>query len=182
MQMKKNIIADLLFMFGNFFRKIYQFYQKRYTLFSGITSGIFLFQFIHLFWLTTFVVWHRLFGFSIFNPNEFWQLAIIFVDYLEIPAIIATSYLYVHNLLRKYNKKDVFLLILLNTQWLHIFWISDEFVKNVFVSGQTGTILPVWLAWLAIFIDYLELPVMHDTIKKFIQSVSLKKYQYKQEI
>lgn len=31
--------------------------------------------------------------------------------------------------------------------------------------------LPVWLAWIAIFIDYLELPVIYDTIKEFIKAL-----------
>jgi hypothetical protein len=31
--------------------------------------------------------------------------------------------------------------------------------------------LPIWLAWIAILIDYLELPVIYDTLKKFYQSL-----------
>jgi len=152
----------------------WQRYHQKYSLYSGITAGVFLLQVIHLYWLTTYVVSYRLFGISLFNPNEFWQVIIIFVDYLEIPTIISTSILYIYSLRQNLNKKDLVLLILLNTQWLHIFWISDEFVEAIFIGGQTITILPFWLAWVAILIDYLEVPVIYDTIRKFIISLNKK--------
>ncbi len=150
-------------------------YQEKYSLYSfysGITAGVFLLQIFHLYWLTTHVVSFRLFGISLFNPNDFWQFIIVVVDYLEIPAIISTSILYVYALRKNWNKKDLFLLILLNTQWLHIFWISDEFIHDIFFGETAVTILPFWLAWVAIFIDYLELPVMYDTTKKFLNSLT----------
>ena|SRR3989344_5581940 len=154
--------------------KIYDFvksnFEKNYTLYTGITAGIFVLQIIHLYWLSTHVLAFKLFGISLFDPNTFWQFVIIIVDYFEIPAIIATSILYIHSLAKKWNKRDIFLLLLLNTQWLHIFWISDEFVISVFRGGYDETILPVWLAYVAIFIDYLELPVMYDVMKKFVRS------------
>lgn len=146
-------------------------YQKRYSLYTGATAGIFLLQIVHLYWLTTHVVTYKLFGTHFFSPNDFWQFIIILVDYLEIPAIISTSFLYIYSLRRNWNKKDLFLLILLNTQWLHIFWISDEFVETIFLGSKTSTILPFWLAWVAIFIDYLELPVMYDATQKFVLSL-----------
>lgn len=54
------------------------------------------------------------------------------------------------------------------TQWIHLFWITDEFVVDSFTGNGTNTILPIWLAWAAIPIDYLELPVIYDTMKKFL--------------
>ncbi|MBI3255992.1 MAG: hypothetical protein HYZ63_03405, partial [Candidatus Andersenbacteria bacterium] len=58
-------------------------------------------------------------------------------------------------------------LVFLNTQWLHLFWISDEFVIHTFLGEpHGGTILPTWLAWVAIMIDYLEVPVIIDTLRK----------------
>lgn len=149
----------------------WQKYKERYQIYSGLTAGIFLLQIVHLYWLTARVVWPQLFGISFFNPNSFWQLVIILVDYIEIPAIIATSILYIFSLRQKWNTKDLVLLILLNTQWLHIFWISDEFVVDIFLSRTTSTILPFWLAWVAIVFDYLEIPVMYDATKKFIFSL-----------
>lgn len=156
-------------------KNIWQAYQKRYRLYSGITAGIFLLQIIHLYWLTTHVVTYKLIGTHFFIPSEFWQFVIIFVDYMEIPAIISTSILYLYSLGKEWNKKDLILLLLLNTQWLHIFWISDEFVESIFLGGAPSTILPFWLAWIAIFVDYLELPVMYDTAKKFIFSIIIEK-------
>lgn len=156
---------------ASFFKVLFEKYKQRYALYSGITAGIFLLQIFHLYWLTTHVATYRLWGIHFFNPGDFWQSVIIFVDFLEVPAIISTSLLYIYSLREKFNKKDLILLILLNTQWLHIFWISDEFVESIFLGGQAMTILPVWLAWVAIVIDYLELPVMYDTTKKFVISL-----------
>ena len=143
-----------------FFGKILGEYEKRYSLYTGIASGLFLLQIIHLYWLTMHVVLHRAFGIVLFDPGYFLQLAIVFVDYLEIPAILGTSMVYLFSLKQQWNKKDFFLLLLLNTQWLHIFWISDEFVIDMFSRATSATLLPFWLAWVAIGIDYLELPVM----------------------
>ena len=145
--------------------------DRKYSIFTGFTAGLFLLQIVHLFWMLTHVVSFRLLGFSLFNPNEFWEFIIILVDYTEIPAIISTSALYIYSLRKQWNTKDLLLLILLNSQWLHIFWISDEFVESIFLGEAGSTILPAWLAWVAIMIDFLELPVMYDTTKKFIKSL-----------
>lgn len=152
----------------NFLTKFWSDAHKRYLTYSGFTTGLFLLQVIHLFWLTTHVVWYKLFGFSIFNPNDFWQFVIIIVDYTEVPALISTSILYILSLRRKFNVKDLIFLILINSQWLHLFWITDEFVEAMFTGAAYASVLPFWLAWVAILIDYLELPVMYDTTKKFI--------------
>lgn len=152
-------------------KNVWQKYGQRYSLYSGITAGIFLLQIVHLYWLTTHVVSYRLLGISLFTPNDSWQFVIILVDYMEIPAIISTSVLYFYSLSQKWDKKDFVLLLLLNSQWLHLFWISDEFVESIFIGGVPSTILPAWLAWIAIVIDYLELPVMYDTTRKFLMSL-----------
>ena len=54
----------------------------------------------------------------------------------------------------------------LNSQWLHIFWITDEFVVES--NESQATVLPAWLAYAAILIDYLELPVIADTVRKTV--------------
>jgi hypothetical protein len=148
--------------------KFWSQYEKRYRLYAGLTAGLFLLQLVHLFWLTTHAVWHRLFGYSLFNPGEIYELIIIFVDYTEIPALLATSLLYVNELRKQWYWKNFWYLLLINSQWLHLFWITDEFVIEQFM-GHSTVILPVWLAWVAILIDYLELPVIYDTIKKFLR-------------
>ena len=92
------------------------------------------------------------------------------VDYTEIPAIFTMTLVYV-DAWRKGAKVNAFLMLaLLHSQWLHIFWITDEFVVNVF-SGEGQTILPAWLAWAAILIDYLEVPVVFDTLIKLGRSL-----------
>jgi hypothetical protein len=53
---------------------------------------------------------------------------------------------------------------------LHIFWITDEVVVAQ-LTGEALVMMPMWLSWVAIFIDYLELPVIYDTIKKAILSL-----------
>ena len=66
---------------------------------------------------------------------------------------------------RGFALKPVLFLLFLNSQWLHIFWITDEFVVASNQNANTGS-LPAWLAYVAILIDYLELPVMYDTLKR----------------
>lgn len=111
----------------------------------------------------------RLFGMSYLQLNEFWRTILVIVDYTEIPAIVTTTILYINELRKKVRLTSIVLLILLNSQWLHLFWITDEFVINSFTGA--GTILPVWLAWAAILIDYLELPIIFDITWRFIGAI-----------
>ena len=121
-------------------------------------------QLVHLYWLTTHVVTFRLWGLDLFSPPPFWETLIIFVDYTEIPALITTSLVYINAQRQKANFKNLLYLTFINIQFLHIFWITDEFVLE--------TILPFYLAWFAIIIDYLELPVIFETIKKFFKTTN----------
>ena len=59
----------------------------------------------------------------------------------------------------------------LNSQWLHIFWITDEYVSAELAGAGAASALPGWLAWVAILIDYLELPVIYDTLKRLATAV-----------
>ncbi len=131
------------------------------------TALLFALQLVHLYWLTTHVVIARLTGVSYFNPSPVFQTILVAVDYTEIPALLSTSALYLHQLGKQFSWKIVWYLIFLNTQWLHLFWITDEFVINQFSAA--ATVLPVWLAWVAILIDYLELPVIFDTVRSAIR-------------
>lgn len=152
----------------------WQWYERHYLFNLGISSLLFLWQLIHLFWLSTHVVAERLTGVSYFNPEGVWNTLLILVDYTEIPALVGVSLVYLNQLRKQFDWKNFGMLIFLNSQWLHLFWITDEFVVNQF-TGRVPVALPIWLAWLAILIDYLELPVMYDTIKKFIIAVRQKK-------
>ncbi len=156
--------------FKTLVNSFFAWYERHYRLAAGITAGLFVLQLIHLYWMTTHVVALKLLGQSYFNPTGIWQAFILIVDYTEIPAILATSLLYIDALRQKWNSKDLLLLLALNSQWLHIFWITDEIVLEQYVHTSLVT-LPVWLAWIGIGIDYLELPVIYDTIKKFITSL-----------
>ena len=148
------------------FKKFWSWYNKNTIFNSGIASGLFTLQLVHLYWLTTTVVFLKLFGKSFFSPSPTFEFIITIVDYTEIPAIIITSFMYINELRSKFNTKSLLFLIFLNSQWIHMFWITDEFVIQKF-TDQAYIALPTWLAWGAILIDYLELPVIFDTLKKF---------------
>lgn len=149
-------------------KSFWEWYERTYTLNVSIALGLFLIQIVHLVWLFGSVVWARVFGTPLFEFAGLWQAVIVLVDYTEIPALLSVSLIYIDELRKGWDGKSALYLVFLNTQLLHIFWITDEFVVTAFNSG--GTVLPVWLAWVAIGIDYLEVPVMFDTFKKFFQA------------
>ena len=149
-------------------------YERNYTLNVGIASFLFIWQLVHLYWLTTDVVFFRLFGRSFFDAKGLWEYLLILVDYTEIPALISTSFIYIHGLTKNFLWKNIWFLVFINSQWLHLFWVTDEFVIQQFTNASVA-ILPLWLAWFAIFIDYLELPVIFDTLKKFFVSLRKRK-------
>lgn len=146
----------------------WEWYDNHPTLTLGVTLGLFGLQIVHLIWLLTSVIWTKAFGHALFAPHETFEKILILVDYTEIPALIAASLVYIDDLRKKISSKAIIYLIFLNTQWLHLFWITDEFVVSQFTQN---VLIPSWLAWIAILIDYLELPVIFDTLKKFISSL-----------
>jgi hypothetical protein len=143
-------------------------YDSHPTLTLGVTLGLFGLQIIHLIWLLTNVIWTKAFGHALFAPGEVFERILILVDYTEIPALIAASLVYIDDLRKEFSFKAILYLIFLNTQWLHLFWITDEFVVSEFTQN---ILIPSWLAWIAILIDYLEVPIIYDTLKKFIVSL-----------
>ena len=148
-------------MLKNISNKFWQWYEKHKTVGVGIAAGLFLLQLVHLYWLM---------GQSFWMLSDVGESIILIVDFLEIPTLIGVSLVYLNQLRKGFQWKSVIYLLFLNSQWLHIFWITDEFVLAKF-TGVSGAGLPVWLAWVAIFIDYLELPVIYDTVRKFLRSV-----------
>ncbi len=151
-------------------KKFWNWYEKNETLALGITTFLFVLQLIHLFWLFAHVIMLRLTGVSYFDPTGIWNFFILLVDYTEIPALIATSVLYLNEYRKTKSKKSLLFLLFLNTQWIHLFWITDEFVVTTF-TGNAPLMIPAWLAWIAILIDYLEVPVIIDTLRKFIKEI-----------
>lgn len=146
-------------------RGFWGWYERNYSLILWATTLLFLVQVVHLYWLGADVIAGKILGYSFFNPSALWRYLIIVVDYTEVPALVSTSVLYLYELRKKFSWKAVAFLVMLNSQWLHLFWITDEFVINQF-AGRADSVLPAWLAWVAIFIDYLELPVIVDTFIK----------------
>lgn len=156
------------------FNKFWQWYEKRYSVVAPLTALLFSLQIVHLYWMTTNIVYLRAFGHPFWDPSSLWNLIIALVDYTEIPAIVTSSILYIHQYRKGEEMKwrSIFFLFLINSQWLHLFWITDEVIYAQF-TGTAAFIIPAWLSWFAIMIDYLELPVIYDTTKKAI--ISLRK-------
>lgn len=147
-------------------QKFWNWYENHLRINVAIATGLFVLQIVHLIWLTSDVVIERLFSFTLLNLSGIWESLIIIVDYSEIPAIITVSLVYLNELRKRINvRKNLWFIFLLNSQWIHLLWITDEFVLAHFRGEHP--VFPLWLIWTAIMIDYLELPVMYDTIKKF---------------
>jgi hypothetical protein len=146
-------------------RRFWAWYQQHYLATLVITSAVFLLQIFHLYWLFTDVIVERLTGRSVFAFPQSGMIVYVLADYLEIPALVSASLLYVYELRRGVRLRSLFFLVLLNTQWIHMLWITDDVV----VRTLSNTSLFSWgasVAWIAILIDYLEVPVIVDTLHK----------------
>ena len=144
-------------------------YERNYALNVGIAAALFALQLVHLVWLAGDPLAERLSGTPLFELDGPFRWLIVLVDYTETPALVSASLVYLHALhARGLALRPVLYLLFLNSQWLHIFWITDEFVVGASGAGS----LPVWLAYVAILIDYLELPVMVDTSKRLVIAVA----------
>jgi hypothetical protein len=150
--------------------KFWSWYNENYLFTLSATTFLFLLQAFHLYWLFTDVILQKLTGQSYFILPPFWGALSTVLDYTEIPALISTSLVYINQLRKNgFSWRPVRFLIALNIQWLHLFWITDQVVIERF-AGQHG--LFHWaaiVAWIAIIIDYAELPVMYDTAKETIR-------------
>jgi hypothetical protein len=149
--------------------RFWHFYQRNYLAVLVLTTAVFVLQLFHLYWLFTDVVLERLFGRSFYPQGgaaHALGIASLVADYLEIPTLLSASLLYVAELRKGFRWQAAAYLVLLNTQWAHILWITDEVVVSTF-SGR-DSFLP-WnaiVAWIAILIDFLEVPVIVDTLGK----------------
>ncbi len=153
--------------FREMLRDFWRWYERHHALNIAIAAGLFTLQLIHLVWLTGDPLATRVFGERLFHPEGLVRWLIVLVDYTEIPALVSVSLVYVNDLRTKgASLKPILYLLFLNSQFLHIFWITDEFV----VSSGSGeaTALPAWLAYVALLIDYLELPVIYDTVRRLV--------------
>jgi len=154
---------------GRLWNGFWAWYERNYVLNVAFASVLFLLQIAHLTWLGADPIANRLTEHSLFSLHGVLQYLIWFVDYSEIPALVVVSLVYVNELRRGFSWRALLFLLFLNSQWLHIFWITDEYVAAEFGGGASA--LPGWLAWVAILIDYLELPVIFDTLKRLAIAV-----------
>ena len=150
--------------------KFVNFYHRYENLNLKITFFLISLQILHLYWLTTDVVLQKIFGESFFiAPDNLLPLFVV-IDYIEIPALISGLIFYSYNIRRDKSsaKKSYLFLGLLGVQVIHIFWITDDVVYSSFFNSSFVQI-PSLLAWIAILIDYLELPVIGDLLFKIIK-------------
>ena len=155
------------------FKEIINFYLKYQNLNLKISFLLISLQLLHLYWLTTDVVLYRITGIDYFVEGSNFVLLFIIIDYIEIPALVSGIIYYFFNLV--YNKKEkekrsknIIFLFLLAVQSIHIFWITDDIVYSTFIGGDIID-FPEYLAWIAILIDYLELPVIYDLLKRLVK-------------
>lgn len=150
--------------------RFWRWYERHYLLNLSVATALFLLQAFHLYWLFTDVILERLTGHSYFIfPRALWPVYVL-VDYTEIPALIMTSAVYLHSLGKRNSLQAWLALAAINIQWVHLFWITDEVVLEM-VGGKPFIGMPPVVAWIAILIDYLELPVMVDTVRRLITTV-----------
>ncbi len=156
-------------------QKFWDWYERHLVLNISIALFLFLLQIVHLYWLGSDVIAQKLSGHSYFHLTGWWYYLILFVDYTEIPALITTALIYVNELRKQFSYKNVLYLLLLASQILHIYWITDEFIVETFINSTHQTLLPAWLAWVAILIDYLEVPVIIDTARRLVLALQQRK-------
>ena len=150
-------------------RAFWRWYHRHYLATLIVTTAVFLLQLFHLYWLFTAVVLYKLFGHSFCVFPSSGMVMYVLADYLEIPALVSATVLYVYELRRKMTWRSIIYILLLNTQWIHMFWITDQVVVDTF-AGHSLVTWNAAVAWVAILIDYLEVPVIFDTLGKVYQS------------
>jgi hypothetical protein len=103
-------------------------------------------------------------------PPELLPLFIV-VDYVEIPALVSGITFYLFSIFKHeaHSRKNIIFLILLAIQIIHIFWITDEVLYESLLDSDLVK-FPVYLAWTAILIDYMEVPVMIDLFYKVFKA------------
>jgi len=147
-------------------KKIVDFYKRYEKLGLKITFILISLQILHLYWLTSDVVLLRALGESFFAFPQIPVPVLVAIDYLEIPALFSGLIFYGLRVYRgKEPRRNLLLLVLLAVQVFHIFWITDEILYDVLFS-TVPIVIPVYLAWTAIMIDYLEIPVILDLFYK----------------
>ena len=153
-------------------QKLVGFWHRYESLNLKIAFFLISLQLVHLYWLTADVVVQRITGESALGLSQSGPLflLVIAIDYIEIPALITGLTYYSLTIYR--HQKDVvknsLLLAMLAVQVFHIFWLTDEVVYDTFFGASSAVEIPYYAAWIAILIDYLELPVIADLFYRTI--------------
>ena len=93
------------------------------------------------------------------------------MDYWEIPALVAVSLVYANELRQGFSWKALLFLLFLNSP-VAAHPLDHRRVRGRRAGRRLGEApCPAWLAWVAILIDYLELPVIFDTLKRLATAV-----------
>lgn len=150
--------------------RFWEWYNRHYALNVTIAASLFALQVVHLVWLTFDPLWLALLGEELLKLEKPWSWPLLLVDYTEISVLVSVSLVYLNELRHGVVWKPFLFLVLVNSQWLHIFWITDEFVVAS-SEGGAAVGMPAWLAYVAIAIDYLELPVIYDTVRRMVAAL-----------
>jgi hypothetical protein len=152
-------------------QKLVGFWKRYESLNLKIAFVLISLQLVHLYWLTADVVVKRITGDSAMGLTLGGPLLVFFIviDYIEIPALVSGLTYYALSIYNRENaRKNALLLTLLAVQVFHIFWITDEVVYDTFFGASSAVEIPYYAAWVAILIDYLELPVIADLFYRTI--------------
>lgn len=153
-------------------QKLVGFWHRYENLNLKIAFVLISLQLIHLYWLSADIVVKRLTGDSALGLTLSGPLFLFFIiiDYIEIPALAAGLTYYALSIYKheKNSVKNALLLAMLAVQVFHIFWITDEVVYDTFFGSGSAVEIPYYAAWVAILIDYLELPVIGDLFYRTI--------------
>jgi hypothetical protein len=153
-------------------QKLVGFWHRYESLNLKIAFFLISLQLVHLYWLTADVVVQRITGEGVLGLPRSGPLflLVIAIDYIEIPALVA-GLTYYSLTIYKHQKdavKNSLLLAMLAVQVFHIFWLTDEVVYDTFFGASSAVEIPYYAAWIAILIDYLELPVIADLFYRTI--------------
>ena len=150
-------------------QKLVGFWRRYESLNLKIAFVLISLQLVHLYWLTSDVVVKRITGEGGLSVGGPLLVFFIVIDYIEIPALVAGLTYYALNVYnREKAAKNAILLTMLAVQVFHIFWITDEVVYDTFFGPSSAVEIPYYAAWVAILIDYLELPVIVDLFYRTI--------------
>lgn len=153
-------------MLSNLAQKLVAFWHRYENLNLRVAFVLISLQLIHLYWLTADIVVKRIVQDESGGLSQTGLLFLLFVviDYIEIPALVAGLTYYGVSIYRRTEKRsrNALFFALLAVQAFHIFWITDEVVYETLIGSSSAVQLPYIASWVAIAVDYLELPVIGD--------------------